>query len=1102
MTNNNKQNGLRKTSLPTSHTANNNSSRYPLTTIHYPLFLFVLCSLFFALLSCVLGEDIDTLRKRAEGEKKLPVVTYTVSFEADGGLPAPDAQTVKAGEKAGEPGAMAKEGFFFGGWFRDEAFEMRWDFDADLVDGDIVLHARWVEDSLDSYLISFTANGGIPVPVDQIIETGGKVAEPEKMTKEGHAFGGWFLDGDFENQWDFDADTASESMTLHAKWVMLPPDTHLVIFIANGGRQVPDDAIAEDGSILDRPDNPLREGFTFGGWYREAGFLNPWDFAADAVAKNEILYGKWETLPPGHYAVRFVRNGGSPFLEDIAAPGGEKLNEPAVTKDSSTFGGWFKNSACTEPWLFNYAAVAGSLTLYAKWNPPGYYTVNFIANNGTPFAQQLAALGSTVNQGEIMQEGYAFGGWYEDPGLVSEWDIASYKVTGNLNLFTKLTPINYAVVYDKNSAAAEGVMENSSHAYDASKALIACVFTRTGYAFAGWSRAAGGAAEFADCAEALNLAAIEGAAVTLYAKWLPVSYAVKYDKNAADAEGQMADSLHVYDAEKTLSKNVFTRQIEYTTFGGWNSKADGTGTVYTDEQIVVNLSTVEGATVTLYAQWFSIADWLAAQPGGASVSDPVHLSLGSQLTETAWLFILGEIAAAGKYVDLDLSACTRSGSSNGGGLRSNGTFDPLRDILTGKDRIVSIALPDAAANLLNGGGNASSASSFRYFTNLITFSGRGLISIGSYVFSFCQSLALTELPQGITSIGVGAFYYSQNLALTDLPLGITSIGESAFASCTNLALTELPDGITFIGNRAFSNCTNLTSLILPASVSISGNPFSAASLSMFTLIGSGSLSTIENGKALIRNNTELIAYPSATGNITLPLGITSIGDFAFSGLNSRLTQLELPEEITSIGISAFQNNTRLTLITLPSGLTSIGEFAFYGCTSLVLSELPSGLTSIGRSAFRDCSSLALTELPPGLVFIGDTAFYGCTSLVLTELPEGLTSIGGSVFRHVNLPLTELPLGVTSIGSYAFQNNQNLNQITLPSGLSSIGSSAFRDCTNLALVSCLALVPPSLGSNVFMQTHASLQIKVPAGSVDAYKAAPGWSEHADRISAIE
>jgi len=87
---------------------------------------------------------------------------------------------------------------------------------------------------------------------------------------------------------------------------------------------------------------------------------------------------------------------------------------------------------------------------------------------------------------------------------------------------------------------------------------------------------------------------------------------------------------------------------------------------------------------------------------------------------------------------------------------------------------------------------------------------------------------------------------------------------------------------------------------------------------------------------------------------------------------------------------------------------------------------------------------------------------------------------------------------------AFSGCKGLISVTIGSGVTSIGIQAFVLCNGLSLVICHAVTPPTAtdASFIFYYTHESLQIKVPAGSVTAYKTASGWSAYASRISAIE
>ena len=167
----------------------------------------------------------------------------------------------------------------------------------------------------------------------------------------------------------------------------------------------------------------------------------------------------------------------------------------------------------------------------------------------------------------------------------------------------------------------------------------------------------------------------------------------------------------------------------------------------------------------------------------------------------------------------------------------------------------------------------------------------------------------------------------------------------------------------------------------------------------------------------------------------------------------------------------------LQTIKLPQGATGIGTYAFYKCSSLKSITLPEGVTSIGDWAFENCSALTSIDLPDGLTSIAYSAFYTCWSLSSVTLPDGMESIG----------------------AWAFYECSAMQSITLPDALQRIGSLAFQNCFSLHTVTCLATTPPSLGTNVFSDCPDNLQIRVPSGSVDAYKAA--WSDYKDKIVTI-
>ena len=92
---------------------------------------------------------------------------------------------------------------------------------------------------------------------------------------------------------------------------------------------------------------------------------------------------------------------------------------------------------------------------------------------------------------------------------------------------------------------------------------------------------------------------------------------------------------------------------------------------------------------------------------------------------------------------------------------------------------------------------------------------------------------------------------------------------------------------------------------------------------------------------LSSDGTQVIAYWGENSEVTIPEGVQSIGDCAFSGCNS-LTSLTLPSSLKLIGDSAFWGCSSLTSLTLPSSLQSIGYWAFEYCNSLTSLYIPAG----------------------------------------------------------------------------------------------------------------------------------------------------------------
>ena len=256
------------------------------------------------------------------------------------------------------------------------------------------------------------------------------------------------------------------------------------------------------------------------------------------------------------------------------------------------------------------------------------FTVSFIANNGTPAPDpQTIAKGGAADKPAVTRTGYTLEGWYRESTFATEWNFDSDVVNGNITLYAKWKAITYTIVYDKNAGDAGGTTVNSSHTYDAAKALTANGYGLSGYRFAGWALTQGGPVEFTDGESVKNLSATAGATVTLYAKWGGDPYYIAYVSNGGT--GTMTNSTFTFGVEQTIKANAYTR-AGYS-FAGWAGTADGS-VEYSDRQSVIDLAASAGTTVTLYARW-GYAVTFNANDGTPAPAQQIVL-LGGKATQT------------------------------------------------------------------------------------------------------------------------------------------------------------------------------------------------------------------------------------------------------------------------------------------------------------------------------------------------------------------------------------------------------------------------------------------------------------------------------------
>ena len=165
---------------------------------------------------------------------------------------------------------------------------------------------------------------------------------------------------------------------------------------------------------------------------------------------------------------------------------------------------------------------------------------------------------------------------------------------------------------------------------------------------------------------------------------------------------------------------------------------------------------------------------------------------------------------------------------------------------------------------------------------------------------------------------------------------VTSIGDGAFKNCSGLTSVTIGNSVTSIGNEAFWGCSGLKKVIVKDIAAWCGIRF-----------GSDDANPLYYAHHIYSDeNTEIT-------NLIIPNSVTSIGYDAFYNC-SGLTSVIIPNSVTSIGHGAFNECSGLTSVTIGNSVTSIGNFAFSGCSKLTSVTIPNSVTSIGDGAFSYC----------------------------------------------------------------------------------------------------------------------------------------------------
>ena len=271
----------------------------------------------------------------------------------------------------------------------------------------------------------------------------------------------------------------------------------------------------------------------------------------------------------------------------------------------------------------------------------------------------------------------------------------------------------------------------------------------------------------------------------------------------------------------------------------------------------------------------------------------------------------------------------------------------------------------------------------------------------------------------VTSLGTK---FNKNANITEFmelsKFGVTSIAADGFLGCTNLTKVDLSK-ISALNSQAFRDCVNFAGdgngdLRLPALTSISNCAFGGYDQTECT----GLKRVLDLGNI-----------------VTLPDGANIYSGVFRNQIN--LTEVHLPETLTTIGSRCFESCSSLVNINLPSSITTISYSAFNGCTSLEIEDLSlPNLTEIQTFAFNGVRITKISNLGK-LTSLRDISwseniFGDKTTLTSVNLPSTLTSVGNYVFNgYTNAEINCNNASITSLGSNAFYRAKKISNLNTP-----------------------------------------------------------------------
>lgn len=324
-------------------------------------------------------------------------ISYTISYNANGGSGAPGSQTKTHGTDLKLSSTKpTRSGYTFVNWnTKSDGSGTNYASGATYnTNANITLYAIWKTnssggDTTTKYTVSYNANGGSGTPSNQTKTQGTNlVLSSTKPTRSGYTFVNWNTKGDGTGKSYAPGATYSTdaNLTLYAIWKTNAsggPVTkkYTIKFDANGGTGTTKEVVCDYGSKCTLTGNAFtRDGYEFTGWNTKSDG-NGVSYRDGAVVKDlssvdgsiVTLYAKWKAndVDVEEHVITFIHNDGTNRITVLAVDDNDTIPFIIPDRDGYEFAGWYTDVDLTKKYDFT-TKVKGDITLYAKWTEDGY----------------------------------------------------------------------------------------------------------------------------------------------------------------------------------------------------------------------------------------------------------------------------------------------------------------------------------------------------------------------------------------------------------------------------------------------------------------------------------------------------------------------------------------------------------------------------------------------------------------------------------------------------------------------------------------------------------------------------------------------------------